>query len=185
MRLLVAGVTVSFLRWLDMAERRIEHDFECSTDTYWDIFFSPEFNRSLFVERLRFERWEITSTETLPHGFRRAVEAIPPAGNLPGPIKAILKRGTGYREEGEFHRERSRYELRALSYSLPEKLAVTGTVTVVAQGNGCRRIYDARVVAKIFGLGGVLEQRVLGDMEKSLVRAAEHTRKWLAERRDA
>jgi hypothetical protein len=165
-----------------MAERRIEHDFECSTETYWEIFFSPEFNHSLFVERLRFERWEITSTETLPHGFRRTVEAVPPSGNLPGPVKAILKRGTGYREEGEFDRSRSRYELKAISHSLPEKLLVTGVVTVMPQGSGCRRIYDAKVTAKVFGIGGLLEDQVLGNLEKSLVRAAEHTRKWLAER---
>lgn len=162
-----------------MAERRIEHDFDCSTDTYWEIFFSPEFNHSLFVERLRFERWDITSTEPLPHGFRRTVEAIPPSGNLPGPIKSLLKRGTGYREEGEWNRDESRYELRAISHSLPEKLLVSGVVRVVPHGTGCRRSYDARVVAKIFGLGGLLEERVLGDLEKSLVRAAEHTRKWL------
>jgi hypothetical protein len=164
-----------------MAERRIEHDFECSTDTYWEIFFLPELNHSLFVERLRFERWEITSKEPLPHGFRRKVEAVPPTGNLPGPIKAILKRGTGYREEGEFDRDRSRYELRAISHSLPEKLSVAGTVEVVPRDSGCRRIYHARVNAKIFGLGGMLEERVLNDLEKSLVRAADHTRKWLAE----
>jgi hypothetical protein len=163
-----------------MAERRIEHDFECNTDTYWDIFFSPEFNHSLFVERLHFERWEITSTQETPHGFRRVVEAIPPARNLPGPLKAILKRGTGYREEGEFNRADSTYRLVAISHSLPEKLVVSGKVHVVSRGeNQCRRSYDAVVQAKLFGLGGLLEERVLADVEKSLNRAAEHTAAWL------
>lgn len=163
-----------------MAERRIEHDFECSTDTYWDLFFSPEFNHSLFVERLHFERWEITSKVETPHGFRRTVEAIPPTRNLPGPIQAILKKGTGYREEGEFNRVESTYRLVAVSHSLPEKLKVSGTVRVTPRGDHqCRRSYDAVVEAKLFGVGGLLEGRVLQDLEKSLHRAAEHTVAWL------
>jgi hypothetical protein len=166
-----------------MAERRIEHDFECSTETYWEIFFSPEFNRSLFIERLRFERWEITATEELPHGFRRTVEAVPPMRNLPGPIRAVLSKGTAYREEGEFDRERSVYEARAISYSLPEKLLVSNRIEVVARGEGrCRRIFEARVSAKIFGIGGLLEERVITDLQKSIDRAAEHTVGWLAKK---
>lgn len=166
-----------------MAERRIEHDFECSTETYWEIFFSPEFNRSLFIDRLHFERWEITSTFELPHGFRRTVEAVPPSRNLPGPIQAVLAKGTAYREEGEFDRERSVYESRAISYSLPEKLQVRNRIEVVALGEGrCRRRFEAQVTAKIFGIGGILEQRVLADLQKSVDRAAEHTVAWLAKK---
>jgi len=166
-----------------MAERRFEQDFECSADTYWELFFSPEFNQSLFIERLRFERWEITATSELPHGFRRTVEAVPPTRNLPGPLKAVLAKGTGYREEGEFDRTRSVYTVKAISHSLPEKLVVTSRIEVVPLGeNRCRRIYDAGVKAKIFGIGGLLEERVLTDMQKSVERSAQHTVEWLAKR---
>lgn len=164
-----------------MAERRIEHAFECDPEAYWELFFSAEFNRKLFLERLRFQRWEVTKTEPTAHGFRRRVEAEPPPLNLPGPLARVFKGGIGYSEDGEYDKDRSLYTLRAVSNSLPDRLLVSGEISVVPDPRGCKRIYVSKVTAKVFGVGGLIEDRVLSDLERSLNKAAEFTEKWLKE----
>jgi hypothetical protein len=170
-----------------MQKRRIEHTFDCEPDTYWDdAFFNPEYNTKLFLERLRFERWEVIEQVDTDDGFRRIIEAVPRVGDLPGPIKSLLKNGAGYREEGEFRRAESRYTLSVTSKSLGSKLLVTGDMSVQALGDGrCRREYECTVTAKVFGVGGMLERRVLDDWERSYLKAAEFTVQWLSDHRPA
>jgi len=50
---------------------------------------------------------------------------------------------------------------------------------VTPEGTGCRRTYDAFVSARIFMVGGLLESRLLGDVEKSYDEAAAFSREWL------
>ena len=169
-----------------MQKRRIEHTFDCDVQTYWDdVFFNPEYNAKLFMERLRFERWEVIEQVDTDDGFRRVIEAVPRVGDLPGPIKSLLKNGAGYREEGEFVRSKSRYQLRVTSHSLKDKLLVTGDMHAKPTDDGrCCRSYDAMADAKVFGIGGMIERRILDDWEKSYRKAAEFTTQWLAERSD-
>ena len=47
---------------------------------------------------------------------------------------------------------------------------------------GCLRVAEASVTAKIFGVGGMLEKKMLADMEKSYVKSAAFTNQWLAEK---
>ena len=166
-----------------MQKRRIEHTFDCEPHTYWEgAFFNPEYNAKLFLERLRFERWELIEQVDTDDGFRRIIEAVPRVGDLPGPIKSLLKNGAGYREEGEFFRSESRYRLRVTSRSLGDKLLVTGDMSVRAlDGGRCRRGYECAVDAKVFGVGGMIERRVLDDWERSYRKAAEFTASWLSD----
>lgn len=167
-----------------MADRRIEHNFDCSVNTFWsEVFLNQDYNQALFRERLRFERWEVVSQTETATGLARVVEAVPRVGEMPGPLRAILKNGVGYTEHGEFNRAESLYTLKAVSHSLPDKLMLTGEMRVTADGEGrCRRVHMAHAKAKVFGVGGLLEGRVLDGVEKSYNRAAEFTHDWLRER---
>lgn len=168
----------------DMAQRRIEHTFDCDVETFWDeLFLSEEFNKQLFLERLGFSRWELLKQEETADGVRRVVEASPSTRDIPGPLKRVLKQGLGYREEGEWFRSKSEYTLRVTPNSLPDKLDISGEMRVLPEGTGCRRIYDAHVTARIFAVSGLLESRMLDDIAESYEQSATFSREWLARRK--
>lgn len=163
-------------------QRRITHTFQCEPSTYWKNFFDPEYGHQLFVGRLRFERWDIVQTTETADGFRRVIEAVPRVGDLPGPIKALIRNGTGYREEGEYFRSRGCYHTKIISASLGERLDFHGDMIVEDLGDGrCVRHYDCTAVAHVRLIGSMLEKRLLDDVEKSYGKAAEFTQQWLAE----
>jgi Protein of unknown function (DUF2505) len=166
-----------------MATRRIEHTFECSVDTFWDhVFFNLAFNQRLFIERMRFERWEETSHTPTADGFRRVVEVVPRVGDLPAAIKGLMKEGTGYREEGEFFRSQSLYRVRAIPQTLADRIHISGDMRVETLApNRCRRTYVGQVEAKVFGVGGIIENRILDDIDKGYQRGQEVTELWLRE----
>jgi hypothetical protein len=164
-----------------MATRRIEHTFACDVDTYWTRFFLDEaFNKKLFLDRLGFSKWVLVKQEPSGDGARRVVEAAPSTDDIPGPLKKLLAGGLGYREEGEWFQSQSRYVVRVTPNSLPDKMDIRGEMRVVADDAGCRRIYDADVSVRVFGVGGLLEGRILDDVVKSYEAAAVFTREALA-----
>jgi Protein of unknown function (DUF2505) len=165
-----------------MATRRIEQFFECSVGTFWKSFFDLEYNRKLFIERLRFETWQQLSHTPTADGFRRVVQVVPRVGDVPAAIKGLMKNGAGYREEGEFIESQSLYRLRAVPNSLPDRVHITGEMRVEPAGeNRCKRSYLAVVEAKVMLVGGLLENRILDDTEKGYQRAEEVTARWLEE----
>lgn len=164
-----------------MPSRRIEQTFQCTPDTFWHrVFFDPEYNRRLFLERLRFERWEQISHTPTADGFRRVVEVVPRLGEVPAAIKALLKDGAGYREEGEFIASKSLYCLNAIPHVRPDRIHISGEMLVEPLGPGqCKRTYTGVVKVDLFGVGGLLEQRLLDDVDKGYSRAGEVTERFI------
>jgi Protein of unknown function (DUF2505) len=164
-----------------MATRTGERDFDCEPDTLWQrVFFSVEYNRKLFLERLKFEQWEVAEQVETADGFIRTVHAKPRVGDLPGPIKTLLKNGMGYTERGEYFRSQSRFVIAITPNSLAEKLKISAEVRVTPLAGGrCRRLSTTSVEAKIFGVGGMLEKLILDDIEKSYDRFAILADDWL------
>jgi hypothetical protein len=54
--------------------------------------------------------------------------------------------------------------------------------TVPLSETSCRRIVDGSVSAKIFAVGGMLEQRMISDLKKSYEKSAAFTNKFVAEK---
>jgi hypothetical protein len=164
-----------------MASRTGEREFDCDPDTFWDrVFFSPEYNRKLFLERLKFEQWEVVSQVETADGFVRTVRATPRVGDLPAPIKALLKNGVGYTERGEYFRSQSRFSIAITPNSLSDRIKMSAEVRVVPlPGGRCRRTQTTTVEAKVFAVGGVLEKLILDDIEKSYGPSGLLTDQWL------
>lgn len=165
-----------------MSDERISNQFDCSAEEYWDkLFFNPKYNEDLFMGRLKFESWELVSQEETETEIRRIVEAVPPMPEqVPGALKRVISKGIGYREEGVFNKSERRYTLKAVSHSLPDRLIVTGeTTTEPVSETQCQRVHLAHVKAKILGIGGMLEQRVLADMIRSYEKAAKYSNTWI------
>ncbi len=167
-----------------MKERRIEHTYDCSAETFWNqIFLDDEYNRKLFVEELHFSEWKVVSSQERGTEVHRVIEATPPLGDLPAALKRLLSEGLGYQERGVLDRPNQRYRLEVTPRSLASKLTIGGELsTTPISEHSCRRVYVARADARVLGLGGMIEQRILDDIERSYNKSAVFTNRWIAER---
>lgn len=167
-----------------MAEARIDHTFNCSADTFWDkLFFDEEYNRRMFTEVLRFPHFAVTRHEDRGDRVERTVEVTPRVGDLPGPLKKLVGEGISYREEGVFDRTARRYRINVIPNKLADKIQTRCELFVTPKGpNQCTRTFLCQVEAKIFGVGGLLEKRMLEDIQKSQNLGAEFTNRYIAER---
>ena len=166
-----------------MAEVRIEHVYNCSEDTFWNkLFFDDAYNTGLFKEALQFPVYEKLKQDEDDKEIRRSINVVPKLGPMPGPLKAVIGEGLGYREDGVYDKKTRRYALVITPNKLADKVTVKGTLYTKAQGDKCVRVFDCTVVAKIFGVGGMLEKRLIADMEESYKKGADFSNKWLAEK---
>ncbi len=165
-----------------MADIRVEHVFECSADVFWErVFFNSEFNRRMYLNELQFSSWRETERRDEGDTLFRVVELTPPLGDLPAPLKRLIGNGFGYREEGTFDKLAKRYRARAIPNRLADKLSVRGEMWCEPlDENRCRRIFAGKVTAKVFGIGPLLESRIVSDMRASYDGAARCTREFLA-----
>jgi len=166
-----------------MKERRIEHTYDCSADVFWSkIFLDDDYNRKLFQDELHFESWRVLRSEERGSEIHRVVEAVPRLGDLPAPLKRLLSEGASYQEQGVVDRRAQRYRLEVTPRSLASKLSISGELfTTPLTERSCRRTYVARVEARVFGVGGMIEDRLLNDIERSYAKAAVFTNRWIAD----
>ncbi len=164
-----------------MIEKEISHIFDIDPASYWTrLFFNQEYNEALFLGRLKFEAWKVESQEEDSQQIRRVVYAVPPMPDLPGPLRKVLKDGLGYRERGVFDKAEQRYRTTIETASLADKVHVSGVTRTEARGDGhCARIHRVNAEAKIFGVGGLLESRLVHDLERSYEKAAVFSNQWL------
>ncbi|MBM4362647.1 MAG: DUF2505 family protein [Deltaproteobacteria bacterium] len=165
-----------------MTETRIRHEFDCDEDTFWATFFDAEYTRRLFLEGLGFERFTLVSLDEKPDRIERVSDVVPKLGDLPGPLKKLAEGGAGYRERATFDRATRRMKTAIEPQSLRDKLFISGVQWTEALGPGrCRRVYDLKVEAKVFGLGSLIEGRITADVQKSYDQAAVFTARWLTD----
>ena len=167
-----------------MADCRIEHVYNCSEDTFWDkLFFDEEYNKSLFKDALAFPVYEKLKETSDDKEVKRSLNVVPKLGPMPGPLKALIGDGLGYREDGVFDKKTRKYTMVITPNKLADKMTIKGAFYTKPQGdNKLLRIFECHVTAKIFGVGGMLEKRVISDMEDSYAKAAEFTNKWIKEK---
>lgn len=166
-----------------MAEVRIEHVYNCSEDAFWGkMFFDDAYNQSLFKEALQFPVYEKLEQKEDGDEIRRTINVVPKLGPMPGPLKAVIGEGLGYKEDGRFDKKTRKYTLVITPNKLADKVTIKGTLYTKPQGDKCVRVFDCTVVAKIFGVGGMLEKRVISDMEESYKKGADFSNEWIAKK---
>jgi hypothetical protein len=167
-----------------MPSFRVENVFECSESTFWEkVFFDAEYNRRLFYDELHFSEWRELEHKDEGERVHRFVKAQPPMGDLPGPLKAAIGDGAGYEERGVFVRATRRYDANVQPNRLSDKVTVTLIFrTEPLEGPRCRRIVDGTVVARVFLIGSMLEQRMVEDLRRSYEKSAAFTNRFLSEK---
>ncbi|MCA9618771.1 MAG: DUF2505 family protein [Myxococcales bacterium] len=151
-----------------MASTRIEHTFDCDEPTFWRVlFFDADFNRKLFMEHLRFDGWDVERYEDRGDAIDRTIVVKPVTGALPAPLKKLAGDNLGYREKGRFDKKTGRYRFEVIPNTLPDKLSITGEIHLEPRDGKIRRILDLQVKASVFGVGGLVEKRIIEDTQKS------------------
>jgi hypothetical protein len=167
-----------------MAVATIQHTLNCTDEVFWEkIFLDKGFNERLYKEVLRFPAYAEIKRDETEAEVRRLIEVTPDVGELPGPIRKVAGDNMSYAEEGVFNKKTRRYTMNVKPNALADKLAIKGEMWTEPAGEGkIRRIFKADVTCKIFGIGGMIEKRIVGDLEKSYDKAAVFTNQYIAEK---
>ncbi len=168
-----------------MAKVVIRHTYDCDEETFWkDILYDEAFNHRLYLEHLQFKAWKVERFEETDAEIRRAVTIQPVTGELPGPLAKLVGDNLGFREESVFDKATRRYKLRIIPNRLADKLRIEGVLRVEGRGEGrCERILELDVEAKVFGLGSMIESRIIADTQQSYDKGAAFGQRMLAERK--
>jgi hypothetical protein len=159
----------------------IKHVYNCSEQRFWKLFFDDQFNQQLFRDGLGFPHYEQLSFEETPDEIRRVTSVMPKVGQLPSALKKVIGEGIGYREHGVFNKESQRFALRVVANKIPDRLTVEGVLFTQPLGeSSCRRLFDATVEARMFGVAGLLEKRLIADLRASYADSADFTNRYLA-----
>jgi len=105
---------------------------------------------------------------------------MPTVGDLPGAIKSLIGDNLGYTEEGTYDKKLRRFRVKVVPSVLADKLSVRGEIWLQPQGTDrCKRIFDAQVSVKIFGVGSIIEKRLIADLQLSYNAGAAFTTEYL------
>lgn len=167
-----------------MADLRVEHVFHCSEDTFWNkLFLDDEYNRRMFLDHLRFSVWKVLSQDEQGSQVRRVIQAAPPLGDVPDLLRPVIGSSVEYQEHGTLDREAQRYQVRVVPGRLSDKVRIELEMTTRPEGpDRCRRMVRGEVRAKIFGVGGLLEKKLVSDLTRSYEKSAAFTNQFLAEK---
>jgi hypothetical protein len=167
-----------------MAKTTIEHIFDCSEASFWQVsFFDEEYNRRLYLETLKFPAWRILEQQVSDTSMRRRVDIQPYVENLPAALKKVVGDKLGYVEEGELDRKANRYRFRVIPAASPEKSDISGEMWTEALGpSKVRRVVQFGAEVKIMIVGKLIEQRTIDDTKATYERIAEFLRSYLREK---
>jgi hypothetical protein len=157
----------------------IEHAFAgLSCSAYEDLFFDEEFNtalgRELHLGRqlVRLDRTPERITRHIIYEPRRDPDS--PAGRAFGTSRA------SFVEELDYDRRTRRGHWRTIPNLFPERVQNRGTLEIVGDPAGVRRIVRGEVTVSLFGFGRLVERMIVAEIEKSYASAAAFTTAWLA-----
>lgn len=167
-----------------MAEVHIEHIFNCSEDTFWDkVFWDDGYNDRMFSEALKFPVHDRVRQDDKGDTIERVIDVVPKLGDMPAALKKVIGEGVGYREDGVFDKKTRHFKVKITPNKLSDKMTITGEFFTEPAGDGkCKRVFNCTAVAKIFGVGGMLEKRIMADMQQSYDTAAKFTNQYLKEK---
>lgn len=164
---------------------KIEHEFDCTPQTYWEVFFSDEYNKDLYAA-LKMKEWKIVSFNDDGKTIRRVLRATPQR-NMPAILTKVGVSDLTYESHETFHKERSVMDIEIrMSGMLGKKLEMRAAYSVTPVGDGrCRRTFEGDVKVSIMLVGGQIEKMTVEDLRASYDVTTEVTRRWVAKRRQA
>ena len=158
--------------------KTIEESFivPCSVDTFWSTFLDEQYMRKLFGDVLAFKAFTIL--ELTPTS--RKVHTVPRM-NLPAVIEKLVGDRFAHEEQGTLDRAANLWRWQMVQDPGAKKMVTTqGSIRLEALADGkCRRINQATVEGKVFGLGGVIESAAEKEIRAAWAKEAVFLNDWL------
>ena len=130
--------------------------------------WTREFNEGLYVKTLGFPRYEVQGETDGADVRTRRTFIEPPVGALPGPLKKAIGDKLSYVEEATFSKTKRIYEFKVIPSAFPEKTKVWGNLFCEKwNGKSFTRVSKINVEVKVFGIGGLVEDRIMDDLRRS------------------
>ena len=104
----------------------------------------------------------------------------PDVNGLPASEEEVL---AFWQEHGVFDKRTRRFAIDAIPNKMPDRLTIKGVFyTQPIDERSSRRLFDGTVKAKLFGVGTLLEGRLIADMEANYEGSAKFTNRYIAEK---
>lgn len=164
-----------------MAECRLEHVHNCTIENFWKVFLDEKYQAALF-KSMDFPEFRQTRFDEKENEIQRVIRVTPKLVGVPGPLKKIVGDGFSYEEHGTFDKKYQRFKFTIKTSRLSDKVSIAGVIYCLPAGEGkSKRVFEATVVAKIFGVGKLLEKQIVNDMNREYETGSAFTNRYLAE----
>ncbi len=152
------------------------HVFSCDSDTFWKAFFDEAYGRALYLGELSFRSFAVLEQTPTTRKMR-----ITPKMNLPGPVEKLLGDSFAYEEQGTFDKAQNVFHWKMIPSTLKDKLFTSGTVRLEPAGEGkVKRTDSVSIEAKVFAVGGLIEQSAEKEMRAGWEKERKFLERWLA-----
>lgn len=166
-----------------MKKATFRDTFECSVDTFWEVFFSEEYNRRLYSEALGFSDYALLRDEALPGGGRQKDVRQVPNADIPGFLKKLVGDGVSYVERGRFDGATKHWVFTVETSPMGDKVKIGGDFWCEPRGDGrCERISEMTFDVKVFGIGGKVEDFIKDQTADSYRKTAAFMARYLKEK---
>lgn len=157
---------------------RVEHTFtQIDLERYEALYFDEPFNIAL-CEAIDLRR-ELKTHELNARRLVRVV-TVGPEREIPPAAAGILKTNRiEYTEHIDYTFGQYQGTWKTVSSVLTDKVDSRGTFEFIATEGGVRRVVVGDIKVKLFGVGGVVEKFIVGDIERSYEKAATFTQSWI------
>ncbi len=163
-----------------MIEFTLRHPLDCTPARHWELFFDPEWTRTLIVDGLGFKECDVKPVRQ-DGTTRHRDMAVTPKIDVPAAVAKLLGDKLGYTERARFEEPTETWTYQLILNVLTDKIRLGGTVTLEPLGDDrCTRISKMWVEAKIFGIGGLVERAAEKNMRDGWTRSADWINGWLA-----
>jgi hypothetical protein len=168
-----------------MPDFTVKNEFDTDEDTFWEkCFFDEEYNRRLYTDTLKFPGWKLLEQKTEGTKISRRVQIDPPVTGMPGPVKKALGDKFSYVEEGTYDKATHRYTFKITPSIMADKTKTAGELwTEKAGDKKVVRHAKVHIEVKVFMIGGMVEEKLVGDLKESYAQAAVFTQKYLADKK--
>ncbi len=158
---------------------KLQQEINCDVPTFWRQFFDKELTRRLFREGLGFHAYETLAQEETATEIRRTV-AVEPKLNMPGPLAKAFGSSFRYTEEGVFDRATEIFRWKLIPGQLAGKVRIDATLRTEPLGPSrlLRRV-EFDIEARVFMLGGLIEDTFRKQLTEGWTRSAEIQNEWL------
>ena len=160
---------------------RADHTFRgIEVDAYEDLHFDEAFQDAL-CGAVKLARECVGLEEDDDGRIHRAVKVGPDREIPPAAQRVLGGKRLDYTEHLDYRRGSYLGQWRTVPSLMSDKVECAGSIEFRPVDGGVRRLVEGEIKVKLFGVGGMVEKLIVADIERSYVKAAEFTQRWIDE----